>query len=341
MKLLHFTDIHEDTSKLEKIVNFLGGNKVDVVLNSGDLTGHCNNGNQDNNYELKLDKSIEEIDSKFNQKSYDLIKNEIDISFEEYSKLANNNGLNKIIQDLSNDKKENFKEIYLQNNFELENIMKEGFKNIYDDSLKKLKPYMDKISSKADHFINVGGNHDLKPIYDYFDGVTFLDNISEYKVESENTEFLFKGMVNSYESSDILGKIPPESRTDLLSIYENYISNKYGNEPYLTDMIFERVKEESDKEKERLKSYDADILVYHKNPNICGKKYSTNKLSKEYYENSGAKGVHSGHSHGGYIYKNDDGSFDFNPGIDHFFNIKYDKNKEVDKIEVYEYSQFD
>ncbi|MFW6026008.1 MAG: metallophosphoesterase [Candidatus Woesearchaeota archaeon] len=314
MKLLHFTDIHEDTSKLEKIVNFLDDNKVDVVLNSGD------------NLYLKLDKENTfgyRFKEHFNNSDMGLVQGKL----EEFAK-ENNIDDYRMVSGLDDKKRKELENLVSNKHEGLEKILNSS----YNESVDQLKPYFEKIKENSDHFVGVLGNHDLNLLYDDLgEYMTFLEKEESYNINVNDVDYTFKGLINSQEVPPLMGQIPKNYRIDYLSgvSKEDNKDNKMG---------YNMLQNYEDQEKKRLNGYDSDIVVSHKIHNHPKDKMGSSDLAKELYEKSDFSSYHSGHFHGAYINFTEDEKFEFNPGTDYVFNIDYNDSKEVESIEIYSYN---
>ncbi len=317
MKVLQFTDLHEDTSRLENIINHLEKyeDEIDVVLNTGDTTG--SDGKNKENFENKINNEVNS-NSKLSN-----LENKIQ-DFMNDNNINNQSDLFQLDDDL--------KEKYFNMESEKSQLLSDITEKAYEDSINKLKPYFKTIDDSVDHFIGIAGNHDLNLIYDSLgDYMTFIDKEEKYEVDmNENSKMIFKGLINSPE-------IPKKHRLIPEDYHINYQSSSPIEDNY-SDDLKELLKNSQEKEKNRLNGFDCDIMLFHKDPRFDSNKYGDScQVSHDFYDNSNASSSYNGHIHGGYVHVDEEGKVRMNPGINHFFQVEYKDDKSIKSIKIYRY----
>lgn len=318
LKALHITDTHENPAVLEAVIEFVKDKQVDVLYHTGDFIG--NGHNKLPNYEDKLVEYHEQNKHKKTSPESFLKENGIDPKT-----FSDGESLKQAFEELSDEKKEEFEQI--QGN--LQDYMK-GIETIITDSInKELKPHLQELGQYIPRRLGVCGNHDPPPYFHSLLGneMEFLDksDVSSTTVTGKTgTEFVYKGIINSYE---------PTRSFQILQDYQELWENKVAGDSYENPRMFqpEIIKEAQKKEKQRLDDGKSiDVLLMHKDsehPN-----YGTSELAKELH--AGAKSTCTGHVHSPYVAVKQ-GVPIINPGSNGFAVIDYDNNKEIELITLY------
>lgn len=313
LRVLHFTDLHEDVDKLKAIHGFMKKKgSIDAVFETGDLTG--SDGKGEDNYEIKLMKSLSE-NSELKQ---------LDLAIDDFLKSNGIKSKEELVKKLDSGvltDRDLFMNLY---NRKYECVVNTVL-GLYKDSIDAMRPYLQDIKREAKHFVGIAGNHDLSLIYRSLeDTIEFVDAPGKSGTTvagRSGKSFSVKGMINSRECSrlthDVLGSIP--------GIYTEKESGSPGSG-------------EQKKEKERI-GEAPDIMLFHK-MGYPREHFSDDKhyddlrgsdLAEEYAKKAGSFG---GHFHSPEILVIN-GKLHVNPGTEHIALVDYNEDKEIEKVEMY------
>ncbi len=324
LKVLHFTDVHENISRLEAIAKFMEEKKdIDLVIQTGDLTGYEKPEDYPYTYESEVDAFIEKNKDKNIPLEEVLASHSIDPI-----KLYDGT-LRETLDKLPSAER---KEILEKFNTQAKFIA--GIKEIYSKHVARLKPYLKKIKSLTKYFIGVAGNHDLNLIYgELKDIIDFVDITPGTNVYGRTgVRFKVKGMINSYELSPTLSKLV---QTGLLV---NWMSGLSTN---MEGIDKELIKQIQKKEKERMGYDKPDIMLLHKfsypkehkfRENIDYNNAQGSELAYEYQQMAHS---YAGHWHEPRVVVIN-GKMQINPGPNHVAITTYNKNKELTGVDIYE-----
>ena len=305
LKVLHFTDLHEDTSVFPALEAIAKKEKVNAIFHTGDFIGP-----HDSNIRGTF---LGEMMSRYQSVSVKLPSH-----LEEFSRL-----IKKYQSDPENFSEEDGKELE-KLGMENQQLGKEIIGEPMEQGYAKIRPGLEALAKVAPVY-GVLGNWDLTPAYDLLGDIVKFADREEFEIEGKSgKKFKVKGANNTHEN--VYKNLP------LGKALEPFFINYNAGIPVEKCPEVERPKLEkvNQAELERLsQTGPADILLAHKaHDNVHG----SGNAVKEFAPQCGS--VFEGHKHQGWI-RMKNGKIIMNPGRDYAFAVSYDANKEIEEIDVY------